>query len=154
MSVPFKYREAACLKFIESGFKIETTIGWMQSQYGEEDSMKRAKYPEKLCRNILTLGGGGNEQQLNIVAFKNALGEYQRQLQERHEASASVKISNLESQLQEAESDKDVLQLRLADAQQQISEKERALLQKTEEAFGLRLQLQTGIVEPVAAEVG
>ena len=75
-SVSFHRRVQACAKSIDSEFDFDNVIAWMLQEFGDDDTIKRAKDPHKLCRNIITMGGGGREKDLNIAAFREAFTKY------------------------------------------------------------------------------
>ena len=87
-SIPVEHREEACYRFISSGIKLEQTVAWMMKEYA--DTISRAKYPEKLCINTVTMGGNGKEQQLNVAASGNAYRRYASEAQLSEEAKAKV----------------------------------------------------------------
>ena len=49
---------------------------------------------EKLCMNILTLGGTGLNQHVNIVAFQQALAEYGENLRQKDQAQANARLND------------------------------------------------------------
>ena len=83
MSIPFQFREEACYRFINSGFKLEETVSWMMDTYNHDTTISRAKYPDKLCANTVTMGGNGDQQQMNIAAFGNAYRRYESEAEAR-----------------------------------------------------------------------
>ena len=101
MSVPFQHREEACYRFISSGFKLEVTVAWMMAQYKDDDTIRRAKYPQKLCANIITMGSNGDQRQLNVAAFGNAYRRYasetEAQLTEASRAEAARLYSDYQA---------------------------------------------------------
>ena len=100
MSIPFEHREEACYRFISSGFKLEETTAWMLKEYADNPTITRSKYPEKLCANTVTMGGNGDQQQLNIAAFGNAYRRYaseaEAQLAEASKAEAAKALNERE----------------------------------------------------------
>ena len=75
-SVSFHSRVQACARSIDSEFDFDNVIAWMLQEFGDDDTIKRTKDPYKLCRNIITMGGGGREKDLNIAAFREAFTKY------------------------------------------------------------------------------
>ena len=73
MSISITKRKEACLHLLRNDFDIEGTIQWFLRRNSDDPVVQRAKYPEKLARNIITIGGSGDQQQLNLVAFQQAL---------------------------------------------------------------------------------
>ena len=49
----------------------------MMKEYATDENVTRAKYPHKLCRNIVTIGGTGREREINFAAFEAAFREIQ-----------------------------------------------------------------------------
>ncbi len=76
MSIPFEHREEACYRFISSGFKLEETVAWCMKEWADNPTLQRAKFPDKLCANTITMGGNGDQKQLNTAAFGNAYRRY------------------------------------------------------------------------------
>ena len=73
MSISITKRRDACLRFLRSDFDIDGTVAWVMREYMDDPSMERAKNKGKLARNIVTIGGSGDQQALNMVAFQQAL---------------------------------------------------------------------------------
>ena len=76
MSISVAKRRDACLHLLRNDFDIEASVDWVMSEFADEPSMQRAKNKEKLARNIITIGGSGDQQSLNLVAFEQALAIY------------------------------------------------------------------------------
>jgi len=70
--IPLEYRVEGTLRFIESGFKIEETIDWFLARFASLEPIVKSSNPRTLVRNMLTMGGSGWNQDLNIVAFGKA----------------------------------------------------------------------------------
>ncbi len=96
MSIPFQHREEACYLFISSGFKLEDTVEWMMREWADNPTLQRAKFPEKLCANTVTMGGNGDQQQLNIAAFGNAYRRYASETEAQMAEKSRAEIAHLE----------------------------------------------------------
>lgn len=77
MSMDIDLRIAACTRYFESGQNATETVDWMMKEFADEDTIRRAKYPRKLCLNVITMGGSGDQKQMNIYAFNAALAKFQ-----------------------------------------------------------------------------
>ena len=95
MSIPFQHREEACYRFISSGFKLEDTVAWMMNEYKENPTISRAKYPEKLCANTVTMGGNGDQQQLNVAAFGNAYRRFASETEAQAAEASRAEVNKL-----------------------------------------------------------
>ena len=73
MSVPYERRKQACLQQIANEFDTDKTVAWMLQKFAQDETIMRAKNPEKLCRNIVTFGGSGRERDDNGRALIEAL---------------------------------------------------------------------------------
>ena len=73
MTISATKRRDACLHLLRNDFDIEGTIRWMLREYADDPAMLRASNKEKLARNVITIGGSGDQQALNMVAFQQAL---------------------------------------------------------------------------------
>jgi hypothetical protein len=100
MSIPFQNREEACYRFISSGFKLEDTVVWMMTKYKDDPTISRTKYPEKLCANTITMGGNGDQQQLNVVAFGNAYRRYASETEAQMTEKSRAEVTKLNSDYQ------------------------------------------------------
>lgn len=69
-------RREAVLRLLNSDFDIDSTVKWVLRELADEPVMMRAKNKEALARNIITIGSTGIQQELNLVAFQQALAEY------------------------------------------------------------------------------
>ena len=81
----------------------------MLKTYKDEPTIARSKYPAKLCANVITTGGSGDQKELNIQAFRNALNRYAKELEvqrgEAHRAELQKQIEanqELRAQLESA----------------------------------------------------
>jgi hypothetical protein len=100
MSIPFQNREEACYRFISSGFKLEDTVAWMMKEWKDDPTISRAKYPEKLCANTITMGGNGDQQQLNVAAFGNAYRRYASETEAQMTEKSRAEVTKLNSDYQ------------------------------------------------------
>ena len=69
-----------------------------------DETIIRSKHPEKLCANTITMGGAGDQQQLNVAAFGNAYRRYASEAEAvLTEASRAevVKVANENQSLRE-----------------------------------------------------
>ncbi len=103
MSISIPKRTEACLKFIREGFDADRTVAWMLKQFADEPSMERSKYPEKLARNIITMGGTGDQREMNIAAFDRALQQYMRDEREKTVYELQQQKEQLEIELRKAQ---------------------------------------------------
>lgn len=103
MSISIPKRTEACLKFIREGFDADKTVAWMLKQYEDEPSMIRAKHKDKLARNIITMGGTGDQKEMNIAAFDRALEQYIRDEREKAAYELREKVSKLEIELRDSQ---------------------------------------------------
>ena len=120
MSMSIPRRQDACLHFIHNGFDADQTIAWMLTEYREEPTVLRAKHPEKLCRNIITMGGSGIEKEANIAAFNRALDVHAAQERDREAAATRQKMAELEGDLRTARDRAEVAQAEVNKRQLQI----------------------------------
>lgn len=94
MSISIAKRQAACQHFIRNGFNAEKTVAWVLKEYAHDDSVCSAKYPERLARNVITMGGSGDQKEMNTVAFQNALNLFIAE--ERERAVAVLQKENID----------------------------------------------------------
>ena len=102
MSVSMIKRTEACLRLLRSDFDIEGTIEWMLNEYADDPTIQRAANKEKLCRNMITIGGTGEQKYLNLVAFRQALIIFSRDVNRNRAAKHETRISKLKEQPQES----------------------------------------------------
>lgn len=103
MSIPVHKRTQGCLYLLRHNFDIEGTIDFVLKECADEPAMKRSKHPRKLARNLVTIGGSGDQQQLNLVAFKDALREFEDDRQRNREQEHKREMDAVRSQLRDAE---------------------------------------------------
>ena len=114
MSISFDRRKRACVYQIDGGFDTDKTVAWMMREYANDETVLRAKYPEKLCRNIVTIGGSGRERDLNFAAFEAAF----REIRERNQEAARKELADSRIKAQE-------LQSKVVDLQDEVRDLER-----------------------------
>lgn len=90
--LPLK-RKQSILHLLESEWDFDGTVQWMLKEFRDDDAIKAAKNKEKLCMNILTLGGTGLNQHVNIVAFQQALAEYADNLRQKDQAQSNARLT-------------------------------------------------------------
>jgi DNA-binding SARP family transcriptional activator len=152
MSMAFEKREAACLEFIRSGFKTEATVQWMLKEYANETTIQRATHPDKLCRNIITMGGSGDQQQLNCVAFRSACDTHIKELSAKQEATLDAKYKALELDYERMRDRHDDAENRATKYGEEVRELQNRLNNMEREKHSLQLQLQAGAVEDPASK--
>lgn len=100
MSIPIYKRREGCLVLLRNDMNVEKAVEHILDSCSDETSMLRAKYPEKLARNIVTMGGSGVQQELNILAMQQAVAQYGVE-QGRQEANrAKAEADTLKAQLE------------------------------------------------------
>ena len=103
MSIPVHKRMQGCLYLLKHQFDIESTIDYVIRECSDEPAMERAKDKRKLARNIVTIGGTGDQQQLNLVAFKDALREFEDDRQRHLQAEFRRDLEEARRQARDAE---------------------------------------------------
>ena len=99
MSLTLPRRREACLHFIENGFDSERTVAWMLKTFADEPSFLRAKNKARLALNTITIGGQGDQQQLNMIAFQGAITEANDKLRDRREAEVRKEMIDLRNEI-------------------------------------------------------
>ena len=120
MSIPFQYREEACYRFIASGFKLEESVAWMMQAWKDDPTITRAKYPEILCANTVTMGGNGDQKQLNVAAFGNAYRRFASETESQLTEAAKVEVSKVAGENQSLRAELDQAQRALNQANNSI----------------------------------
>ena len=143
MSMSMSSRRQACIHFIRNGFDAEKTVKWFLTEYASNATVQRAKHPERLARNIIAMGGDGDQREMNIAAFNDALRVFMDEEKERQSALARQKIAGLESDLKKAYDQRDASQLENSRLHQRV-EHLNDLLRSAERS-------QLAIAEPAAA---
>jgi hypothetical protein len=129
MSIPLTKRTRGCLYLLKHQFDIEATIDFVIRECADEPAMQRAQDKRKLARNIVTIGSTGDQQQLNLVAFKDALREFDEERQQRLMAEHKRELDTLNGRVRDAEqrayaAERDFRQLAARAASLQESEAE------------------------------
>ena len=120
MSMSLPRRREACLHFIRNGFDADQTIKWVLKEYADDENVQRAKYPERLARNIITMGAGGDQKEMNIAAFGQAFEIFVREERDREVTKTRSRIADLERDLKVAND-------RWADAQSEVNDRDRRI---------------------------
>ena len=97
-------RKRACMYHIESRLNTDKTVEWMLKEFANDEAVKRAKYPEKLCRNIITMGAQGRERFMNQQAHAAALFEImerERDTTRKQLDELRIRESELRSEVQD-----------------------------------------------------
>ena len=102
MSIPFHKRKMGCLHLLRNEFNIEGAIDFVVRECADEPAMQRSADQRKLARNIVTIGGSGDQQQLNLQAFKEALDTFDAERQRNLFQDHKRETDDLKNQLQEA----------------------------------------------------
>ncbi len=102
MSIPIAKRAQGCLYLLRHNFDIEDTINFVIRECADEPAMQRAQDKRKLARNIVTIGGSGDQQQLNLAAFKDALREFEEDRMRNREQEYKREVDALKDELREA----------------------------------------------------
>ena len=99
---PEGVRVAACRKLIENNFDVEKTVGWTLEHYKEllYGHARMNNRAVTVARRIITMGGSGPEQMLNIQCMEKAMrlhiqGEVNKV---RAEAKAEIDMQRQNSQ--------------------------------------------------------
>ena len=140
-------RREACLHLIQSKFDTDATIDWFLTKFADDPAVESAQNKEKLVHNIITMGGSGLNQHVNMIAFQQALTDYQSESQRREKSVSEAEITSLKVQV---ESERD----RTFDLQKQHNEQSRQIQQLTEKlaaAERTTYQLEAHAAEPVAS---
>ncbi len=86
MSLSISRRREACLKYLQNDFDTDRTIAWVLKEFANESAFQNATHKDRLARNIITMGGSGDQQQLNCVAFQQALSQHVEAILDRRNA--------------------------------------------------------------------
>ena len=120
MSVPFQDREEAAYRFITSGFKLEDTVDWMMQEFKDNPTIARSKHPKTLCANTVTMGGNGDQQQLNVAAFGNAYRRYAAESEAQLTETSRADIKRLDEEYKNLRQRLDQSQRELNDANNSV----------------------------------
>ena len=107
MSISVAKRREACLRLLRSDFDIDATVEWVMKEYADDPSFERAKNKERLARNIVTIGGSGDQQALNLVAFQQALSQYAVEQNRKVINAQEAEAAKLQRDLDYARSQRD-----------------------------------------------
>ena len=103
MSIPFHKRKAGCLYLIKNEFDIERSVYFVVRECADEPAMQRSANQRKLARNVVTIGGSGDQQQLNLQAFKEALNDFDAERQRNLVQDHKREVDELKDKLNETE---------------------------------------------------
>ena len=103
MSLSVTKRRDACLHLLRSEFDIDGTVKWVIREYAEDPAMERATNKERLARNIITIGGSGDQQALNMVAFQQALAIHASEQSRRAISQQEAEVTRLTQKLDQSE---------------------------------------------------
>ena len=103
MSISVTKRRDACLRLLRNDFDIDGTISWMLREYADDPAMERVANKEKLARNIITIGGSGDQQALNMVAFQQALAIHASEQNRRAVSQQEAEVTRLTQKLDSVE---------------------------------------------------
>ncbi len=124
----------------------------MMNAWKDDPTVVRAKYPETLCANTITMGAAGDQKQLNVVAFGNAYerfaSETKAQLAEEAKAQTAEMISTIQA-----------LQTQLGVRDREVSDANRAIQRHLEtinrlDRENIVYQLRAGVPTDEIAGVG
>ena len=99
MSMSIYKRAMGCLYLLKHEFDIDGTVEHLIRELADEPEMQRAKNPRKLARNIITVGGTGDQKDMNLRAFKEALRWYDEERQRTLANQHRREIDELKAQL-------------------------------------------------------
>ena len=140
MTVPTFKRKQACRWYMDSGFDAEGTIARMLDEFADDPAIARARNKEKLCRNIITMGGNGLNFEANQNAFQGALLDFVAAQRAKADAEHQAKM-------REITAERDSYRERAADAEARATAKtdevidlERKLANAERQTLTLRLQ--------------
>ena len=102
MSISIHKRPTACFHLLKHEFDIDGTVDHVVKEFADEPAMQRAKNPRKLARNIVTIGRSGDQQEMNLHAFKQALEWLDQDRQRNLQAEHRREVECLKAQLLEA----------------------------------------------------
>ena len=103
MSLSVTKRRDACIQLLRNEFDIEGTVKWAVREYADDPAMARATNKERLARNIITIGGSGDQQALNMVAFQQALAIHAAEQNRRAISRQEAEVERLAQKLEQAE---------------------------------------------------
>ena len=135
MALSVSKRTEACKQLLRNEFDVDTTVKWVLRTYADEPEFVRATNKDRLARNIVTIGGSGIQQELNLVAFQQALAWHAAE-QRRREASVheqvvedlKAKLLATENRADEAAGEYRNQVTKVQDLQEKLATTERELL--------------------------
>ena len=93
-------RAQACYHLMTHDFDIDRTVDHIVEAFADEPAMQRANNPRKLARNIVTIGGSGDQQEMNLQAFKVALDWLDQDRRRNREIEHQREIADLNAKLE------------------------------------------------------
>ena len=99
MSISIHKRARGCLYLLKHEFDIDGTVDYVIRELADEPAMQRARDQRKLARNIVTIGGTGDQQEMNLSAFKDALRWYDEERQQNLINQHKREVDELKAQL-------------------------------------------------------
>ena len=97
-TIPISKRREGCLALIRNNFDTDKAVEFVMKDCANEPAMIRAKYPERLAFNIVTIGGNGVQQQLNLIAFQQAITQHAADLNRQSVNKANAENEKLRDQ--------------------------------------------------------
>ena len=147
MQISQTRRREACLHLIQSRFDVDGTIAWFLTTYADDPAVEAAKDKEKFARNLITMGGSGLNQIVNIIAFHQALMEHEDENVRRHTSVAEAKSTALTGDVTRERDRNHDLQRELTSVQRRLEESNRHLKES-------EIRFLTSGTEAVVAAIG
>ena len=72
----------------------------MMAKFQDDSTLARSKYPQLLCANSITMGGNGDQKQLNVAAFGNAYRRYAIETEAQTAERPKAEVAKLSSDYQ------------------------------------------------------
>ena len=69
-------RKRVVLHYLRNGQDAERTLSWFLKEFATHPLVRRTKYVDRLAKNIMLMGGSGNQREMNAKAFMEATQEY------------------------------------------------------------------------------
>ena len=123
MSLEIEIRDEIAYRFLSNGFRQFEAMDWALEVYAENQYIKKSKNPRKLVSNAMTMGGEGDQKQMNITAFGHAFARYSGEA--RAEEAAKTKMIEQAAKEESIQRVREinVLRDRMEKAQQDFQEK-------------------------------
>ena len=136
MTVPIAKRVEASLYLMRNEFDVDKTAEWFLREYADDPTVMKASNKEKLARNIVIMGGGRAEQEMNIVAHQLAVVRFVDERQRQQAAKWDREKESLEEQVRKLQEKSDAVD---ADYRDQVRENQRlnALMERNPQAVTL-----------------